>query len=808
MTTFNLDTQSITNTSSIYEAISNGYYPNGEIIVKNTSSSLSGPSRERTLTSRTLSDALTGDALYRSPKFSGTFYNKTISSSLNSLLTGGSEAAFSTGTVYTISDPEAISSKGKLTGGAAFSRIILDSAAGKNAAIDFIEKANDSISYDNSTFKSFAQSTAPYQPGSSETTPLADDTVSIGPSGGSRFIVLDSQISAEEKGWLIERADLAKNTGSVSDPSFLTFFYFDIDDNLTNLSNTKSYFPDASMSSDVPTELIKAQKQKAMMCPAMIELIIYLSSKVKFSGGTGAFRAGNPSQQGSMLTSAESGDYISDHVFGRGFDIMALGPLDGSDYIKFDGEGSRDSNRYRKGLEFLLAALNTAPSHIVPDCVTFHEKLGPEYGVSKGNEEVNAPIKTKYPNLKYVNFGANSGHNNHIHISFSGARGGIYTGPGGQMGVETGSGNGNTTPTTPTQRPGDTGTGTVAPAPTPTSNPSNVNPPDPAAADSSTTGTPATDPTTTPAPIDQTTTTSGNEFLDYLAARQEQNPFAVTNPAPTTAPGSGIVVVGDITVPSDLSDPKFTKNYQNDLEARLTRGEIFAMLRLTVFSDEASALFAAVTQRESGGCPTSFNPIGSDWSIGFFQINLLPGANGMHTFTIPLPSQRTEYGWKLGYKDYERDGVNDKTFRSIKDQKVEQMGRHEARSLVDPDVWIPVNQAYMCYTVATGGGTFNGTKLGDTPESAGRMFNPWGEYGGGPSWGWISNVKFSDAVEMYTTTGKTKEQLTEWVIQYFKTSGKNSISAPYAEKWTQGYLYEVDYSQKDGWHNQRETPPS
>ena len=79
----NIDKSQMANSKSITNAIFDSYYPksknfpNGKIVVENTTFGKNGVSG-KTLTSRTISEAISGDVLYRSPKFATTFYNKSI----------------------------------------------------------------------------------------------------------------------------------------------------------------------------------------------------------------------------------------------------------------------------------------------------------------------------------------------------------------------------------------------------------------------------------------------------------------------------------------------------------------------------------------------------------------------------------------------------------------------------------------------------------------------------------------------------------------------------------------------------------
>ena len=157
----NINNSQMSDSKSITNAIFDSYYPrsknfpNGKIVVENTSFSKNGVFG-KTLTSRTISEAISGDVLYRSPKFAATFYNKSIGSSLNSLITAGSESTFDSPSTLTIEDPESIAiiddngtkKATTLKGGAAFARILADSISGKQGGSSFVQDAGESL-YDN-----------------------------------------------------------------------------------------------------------------------------------------------------------------------------------------------------------------------------------------------------------------------------------------------------------------------------------------------------------------------------------------------------------------------------------------------------------------------------------------------------------------------------------------------------------------------------------------------------------------------------------------------------------------------------------
>lgn len=432
----NINNNQVLNSKTITNAIFDNYYPSGKIVVQNTSFGKSGVSG-KTLTSRTLSDAISGDVLYRSPKFAGTFYNKSIGSSLNSLITAGSESTFDSSSNVEIEDPESITNTeedGKikattLKGGAAFTRIIADSIVGKQAASSFVTSGIDSIFEDYSATNSPGAYDPPIDHG---ITPYNPD--SSNPTAGGRVVAFKDKMSEEEKGWMVERGIVLKNTGYIEDYSHLTGgFYFDIKDTYTNMrsGDGASEFPGvdpALNTSQIPIDVIQAPNKLAYLSPALIECLIALSAKIKFIGGFGAARWYDKMQNGEI----QDNNSLSDHGFGRAFDIMSVGEIEGNNYDMENNSGNIEI--YRGAMDIILPALNSLPSHIIPDIIVHSDDLASEYGVKVGKDPEDAAIKLKYPNLKYVKFHPDVKHRNHIHISFSAARSGIYTGPGGTFG--------------------------------------------------------------------------------------------------------------------------------------------------------------------------------------------------------------------------------------------------------------------------------------------------------------------------------------------------------------------------------------
>jgi|694.fasta_scaffold10179_8 hypothetical protein len=721
-----LTSSSLRTSADFTKAIFDNYYPAGRMVVKNTSSSKDGV-YGRTLTSRTLSDSLSGDSLYRSPKFAQTFYNKIVGSSLNSLITHGSESVFNSPSLINIANPESSgedSESTTISGGAAFNRIIAQSAVGLQGGMDFVSRSSTLASIEMSN----ASTTSDYINGK----PHGSVDYITDPSyvtSGSRTVALDSNLSPEEKNWIIERGRLVKELGIVSDSSYLVSgFNFDIPNSVSNLTQTDSFYEGVQKNQNVEDSIIKLNSEKGYICPAVIELLYYLSSKMELKGGLGVFRASDGSTMGPNLTPITSGNSVSDHIFGRAFDISYIGSKPGTKAVAVDfGSQGTDVSKYREGLTVFLDILNGAPRHLMPDLIVISPDLNAEYGIVSGNEPIDSPIKTKYPNLKYVNFNSDPNHRSHIHLSFSSQRSGQYVGPGGALGP----------------------TGTFV------------------------------------------TTVPGGSF---------QNPG-----------GTG-------ALPTITTNMK--KNFVNDRNGQLEKKEIFDLLRSTIMSDEAAAIFCAVAVRESGTKPASLNPDtgGGDWSVGLFQCNLLTKAHGGKDFFMPIgPAERpiTRKGWQLGivqskFNQYNQTVISQDNFNSMATWAFKNLSKSQCFDLVDPILWIPYNQAYLVYTVIANvpaPSTMTAAqKLGATPET-GYIFWHWGDYGGGPPYGFISNVKFVDAINIYKTTGKNPKALRDWTLQMFRTSGTKSKSVQYANKWVNGTVFPVSYKNRK-WITESPKEPS
>lgn len=823
MSTFNFDNEKIKTSESIFAEISRSFYPDDQIVVKKTSAAEAGVSRERTLTSRTLADAISGDALFRSPKFALTYYNKSLSSSLNSLITGGSEAAFTSGSIYKIENPEDPNGTATISGGAAFSRAIVDSISGRKAGSDYIRRAASSISNDYSTYTSYPASSMNAS-GSHSSPDMPVGNMSM----GGRTAVTASTISTEELTWLKERAQVLYDFGTVHDRAngLLNGFQFDVPNNFTELTLTGTHYPGIPNVNRLDPSLITADVQTIYVAPTLIELLIFLNTKIVIKGGFG-FQRGI-SSQGANGAGLQDGGYLTDHALGRAFDIDGIGVIGGEFYDLWN-EGPSNADVYRSGLELLFNTLSTAPAHLIPDYFKVSNLLTSELGlttrqvdgeVSNGYEEEGSPLKIKYPVLRYCNVDSDTEHRNHIHISINSSRAGYYIGPGGTIGgsaptyelVETVPG--ETRPVAAMMLDSEVETSTFT---TQTLNNVVETVPGELRPRAALTGSPATGASSStdfwsnPAP----TTVTG--FLAYVKWLRSQNPFRPKSMVGTGLnPDSGLTVSTQIVIPSSLNDVKFTKTYAGDPSTALDPGDVYAMLRLTAFSDEIGAIFTALAKRESNFHPGScnINRGSGDWSLGLWQLNMLPKGLGSMRLWLPLPSTASYYGWQLGLKDWQTidfgsinvsDNISrdeDEQYESVVWPKAEALEASNRYTLVNSVIFHPLNQVYALFNVLTGQ-ELRDQRIGDTPE---YRFRPWGDYGGGPPYGFISNLDFQLIADLYAGTGKPISDIQNWVLEMFSGPGSDSKSAEYAEDWANGWYYPVEW--EGGWKALDPVPPS
>ena len=382
-----------------------------------------------------------GDALIRNPASLINVNQKMVNSTLHSVFATGAQA----GEGIQIQNPDyqgsSASESPTLTGAAAYLRIVSNSIAGTgyaatgstNPLLQLLDLYKKGKWVNGKTAGSVGDFGGPMIKHGDVSYIFNPDA----PTLGSRPIALIADLTEEEKAFYIERGTLLNST--IPHDALINGFDFDIPNSWSNgkvSSGTQTQFenvPPDEYGKYLSSNVINAPQQKAFVCTALIELLLCLVDKISINGGFGLERAvvsettansGGINGASANITSGTAA--LSDHVFGRAFDIQYIGRTqDSSQKI------SINSAEYEVQLDTLLEALSTVPMPLLPDLIVIHPEVGRKIGVAEGLESMDTAVKMKYPNLKYVNFHFDDNHDDHIHISFSGARAGMYIGSSG-----------------------------------------------------------------------------------------------------------------------------------------------------------------------------------------------------------------------------------------------------------------------------------------------------------------------------------------------------------------------------------------
>jgi hypothetical protein len=246
---------------------------------------------------------------------------------------------------------------------------------------------------------------------------------------GVRPVALLESLSVQEAQYYNERASLLD---SLMNTSIKNGFMFDIDNSLTSAEyDTSSMHPKAKdlISKKIDINIISASAKKAYVSASLIEFLLALHGatygpELVVKGGFGLDR-----QNDTPNVSNAQSNSITDHAFGRAFDFSLIHKK--GDQKPVDMNSSQSA--YMLQLTTLLDKINVFPMHLVPDYIAVSAKyVDAAYDTYESDTN---QLWTKYKNLKYLKLkrDTSGAHDNHIHISFSAARGGIYINSGGQL---------------------------------------------------------------------------------------------------------------------------------------------------------------------------------------------------------------------------------------------------------------------------------------------------------------------------------------------------------------------------------------
>jgi hypothetical protein len=681
-----INSTDLSSTASIANKIGQSFYPNGEVVVTGTTMSQQ-PYEDRSLRSADPVKLIQGDGLYRNPAFAINAYAQSTQSAMHGIIASMSDINDN----VKIADPN--DPRGTpLTGAAAKMEIAKNSmiVTGNSPSgfSESIKALNDTII--NSTVQPTSSDVA-YVTSEMGAT-VAEKTAGYVPStepgmvlnGGSRAIALDSILSDEEKE--VYKTKIAQLNGKANFKGSVNIFELDLSTNSKgqnlstlgfSLNQEPSYISGSMQSAQVDPNLLGTGKKKCYVSAALIEMLLQVTNKIFIDGGTGTDRTlVGPNFS---ILNAEN-NTVSDHAFGRGFDIMAVGNSATS-----PNKLSTNIDTYRQGLHLFLTTLNGLTQDLHPDLIVVHDQLMSELGIAEnGLEGANAAVRTKYPNLaRFVNFAVDSSHRDHIHVSFSAQRAGSFITP------------------------------------------------------------------------EIATAITGVSF------------------AAEDAKGG-------------ISLDKFKQNFFGKASASLTPDEVMALLSTSgLFSLEVSAIFTAIAEREANVQPAAINTKRpQDFSVGMFQINLLPKAHGDKTFYMKYnasgqPEDTTVLGYKLAYSI-----DSDNNPKTLADKVMNQA----TQATVDRRVWIPYNQAWMLGVTAVGSARVAQIIKNNNPIDHDCFF-PWGEYGTEYVPGFIFKTKFSTALSVYLNRGGTDANLRKWIRTNI-TQKSSPKAYKYIEGWMGGSVYD------------------
>lgn len=131
-----------------------------------------------------------------------------------------------------------------------------------------------------------------------------------------------------------------------------------------------------------------------------------------------------------MTNMDKSTKSISDHAFGRGYDIMGVGET--KDSLKVLGDLVGKPEQWRNQFEIFLSKLSTLPVFLQPDSIVIGKVCYSQYVLpddDPNRNKIKERLMNMFPGLgKHIHFGTDgpneSTHDNHIHISFGWSRAG------------------------------------------------------------------------------------------------------------------------------------------------------------------------------------------------------------------------------------------------------------------------------------------------------------------------------------------------------------------------------------------------
>jgi len=428
MSFFDFSIENFTDSNTIANAISDNIVPKDGINIIGTTTAARGYAGQ-TLSSVDLISAASGKDLLASGVYGNMHRLSMTRENLSSLVTsvlGNSDDSLSV-LSRKPGSADADGNPAVLRGQAAALQIIAGTSLGREYSDGMLEGFRDLLQAKYSGSLDSGNDMGPGAAGS-------DGPV----SAGENQIAFKDELTNIPRAAYQLRGKMLKSVINLEGGSELNGFNFDIENTLKDLKyDSSTIFPgvtgSGSGSLPIPQQTIANPIREAYVSAALMECLIFLASDnsgqaLDIRGGFGTGTGANTSQQGDNRSPAKSGGSITDHAFGRAFDIKYVSKQD----VKLPAMSST-KEAYLQHLNSLLQGLSTAPQHLLPDVILVNKFVGSDYANNSNNGTI-SKISVVNENLKYVKITlTDTGHTDHIHMAFAPQRGGVYTSTDGDL---------------------------------------------------------------------------------------------------------------------------------------------------------------------------------------------------------------------------------------------------------------------------------------------------------------------------------------------------------------------------------------
>ncbi|MEY4334798.1 MAG: hypothetical protein RLZZ196_3548 [Bacteroidota bacterium] len=394
----NFNVADLNDSQSSAAKMSETFYPDGKPTYNNTTQS------QEDLTGKTLTSAdplkvIQGEGIYRNPAFAMNGYMQNVQSSMHGIIA----AAGDIDDDVKVPDPNDPNGTTYLTGSAARQEIAKQSILSTGYAPGGFSSAMDAlVSSKSATDSGSAAAGTASGTGTvsgSQGEALAHSLTGYKPypdaevyNGGSRSIAFESDLSTQEK----EVYDTKLKELNSKANFKATFYDFNLDFNTNSKQqDLKSLGFDiiqgggynkegtASLGSvTIDKTLLGTGQRLCKVSAALIELMLQLTNKIFIRGGQGTDR-GIIGNNFAALSNTDPGNTnsVSDHSFGRGFDIMGLGVTKEDITLGKTGFTAKKAD-YLKALDLLLHHLQTISYDLHPDLIMISDELSKELGLA------------------------------------------------------------------------------------------------------------------------------------------------------------------------------------------------------------------------------------------------------------------------------------------------------------------------------------------------------------------------------------------------------------------------------------------